>query len=271
MIPTPTPSTAAVPDWLRPLLNALKSVGASDLSRFTPPADGSGRHSAVLILFAGGEHVGGAGGERSQSAGGEHVGGAGGERSQSAEGEHVGGAGGERSQSAGGEHVGGWPERADVLLLQRASTLRSHAGQVAFPGGATDPEDASTAATALREATEEVGLRAETVDILTELPAVYLPPSGFVVTPVLAHWRMPHPVGVVDVGEVAGVERVRITDLVDPANRFTVKHPSGYSGPGFAANNLFVWGFTAGLLDRLVRLAGWEKPWNRDVFRPLPD
>jgi 8-oxo-dGTP pyrophosphatase MutT (NUDIX family) len=247
MMQTSTNSTAAVPDWLRPLLNALKSVDASDLSRFTPPADGSGRHSAVLILFAGGEHVRGAGGEHVRGAGGEHV------------------------RGAGGEHVRGWPDHADVLLLQRASTLRSHAGQVAFPGGATDPEDASTAATALREAMEEVGLRPETVDVLTELPAVYLPPSGFVVTPVLAHWRMPHPVGVVDVGEVAGVERVRIADLVDPANRFTVKHPSGYSGPGFAANNLFVWGFTAGLLDRLLRLAGWEKPWNRDVFRSLPD
>lgn len=208
------------PEWLRPLVEAVETVDAADLSRFTPPIDGSGRHSAVLMLFA--------------------------------------------SES-------GSVADADVLLLQRAATLRSHAGQVAFPGGATDPEDASSSATALREAEEEVGVKAATVDVLSELPALYLPPSGFVVTPVLGHWREPHDVGIVDPIEVAGVERVRVADLVEPRNRFTVRHPSGFVGPGFAASDLFVWGFTAGLLDRLLRLAGWERPWDRGHVRPLPD
>jgi 8-oxo-dGTP pyrophosphatase MutT (NUDIX family) len=207
-----------VPPWLKPLINAVGGVEATDLSRFAPPADGSGRHSAVLILMAG----------------------------QNLEG-------------------------ADVLLLQRSATMRSHAGQVAFPGGATDPQDASSIATALRESEEEVGLKTDTVDVLAELPALYLPPSGFVVTPVLGYWRQPHEVGVVDAAEVAGVERVPITALVNPANRFTVKHPSGFVGPGFAANGLFVWGFTAALLDRLLRLGGWEHPWDRGLVRPVPD
>src|SRR5262245_48202692 len=57
-----------------------------------------------------------------------------------------------------GEEPGAGP---DVLILKRAATLRSHAGQPAFPGGASDPDDADAAATALREATEEVGLDAE--------------------------------------------------------------------------------------------------------------
>lgn len=159
---------------------------------------------------------------------------------------------------------------ADVLLLQRSATMRSHAGQVAFPGGATDPEDASSAATALREAEEEVGLHPDSVDVLVELPPQYLPPSGFVVTPVLAHWRRPHAVGVVDPSEVAGVARVPVADLLDPANRFTVRHPSGFRGPGFEAAGLFVWGFTAMLLDQLFQLAGWEQPWDRSVLRDLP-
>jgi 8-oxo-dGTP pyrophosphatase MutT (NUDIX family) len=209
---------AAEADWLRPLVNAVSSIDAEALSRFTPPADGSGRHSAVLILFGGTDLT-----------------------------------------------------DADVLLLQRATTLRSHAGQVAFPGGATDPEDSSSTATALREAEEEVGLKTDTVDVLAELPALFLPPSGFVVTPVLGYWREPHPVGVVDFAEVAGVQRVKIADLADPDNRFTVRHPSGFSGPGFGVDGLFVWGFTAGLLDRLLRLAGWEHPWDRQHTRPLPD
>ena len=149
--------------------------------------------------------------------------------------------------------------------------MRSHAGQIAFPGGATDPQDASATATALREAAEEVGLNPDTVHVLAELPALWLPPSGFVVIPVVGFWQSPHPVGVVDEAEVAGVHRVRLAELLKPANRFTVRHPSGYRGPGFAVDDLFVWGFTAGLLDRLLRLAGWERPWNRELVRPLPD
>jgi 8-oxo-dGTP pyrophosphatase MutT (NUDIX family) len=211
--------TELAPPWLRPLVQAVRTVPAEQLSRFVPPADGSGRHSAVLMLFASPDGV----------------------------------------------------AEADVLLLQRAATLRSHAGQVAFPGGATDPTDVSSAATALREAHEEVGLRPDTVDVLAELPALFLPPSGYVVTPVLGHWREPHPVGVVDAAEVAAVRRLPVAELIDPANRFTVQHPSGYRGPGFEVAGLFIWGFTAGLLDRLLRLAGWERPWHRELTRPVPD
>ncbi|MEO6703304.1 MAG: coenzyme A pyrophosphatase, partial [Jatrophihabitantaceae bacterium] len=76
-------------------------------------------------------------------------------------------------------------------------------------------------------------------------------------------------VGVVDTAEVAGVQRLPIAALTDPANRFTVLHPSGFTGPGFEVAGLFVWGFTAGLLDRLLRLAGWELPWDRSVIRPV--
>jgi 8-oxo-dGTP pyrophosphatase MutT (NUDIX family) len=160
---------------------------------------------------------------------------------------------------------------ADILLLERSATMRNHAGQVAFPGGATDPVDASPSATALREAAEEVGLQPESVDILAELPELYLPASRFLVTPVLAHWREPHPVGVRDVREVAQVARVPLAELIEPANRFTVAHSTGYRGPAFAAAGLFVWGFTAGLLDRLLRLGGWERPWDGSVLRPLPE
>jgi hypothetical protein len=116
-----------------------------------------------------------------------------------------------------------------------------------------------------------VGLRPDTVDVLAELPALWLAPSGFVVTPVLGYWHSPHPVGVVDEAEVASVHRVPLRELLLPANRFTVWHPSGYRGPGFAVSGLFVWGFTAGLLDRLLRFAGWEQPWDRELVRPLPD
>lgn len=158
----------------------------------------------------------------------------------------------------------------DVLLTERAGTLRSHSGQAAFPGGAVDPGDDGPVDTALREATEEVGLDRSGVDPLAVLPDLYIPFSGFTVTPVVAWWRHPGPVGVVDQAEVARVVRAPIDRLVDPAYRFTVTHPSGYSGPGFDADGLFVWGFTAGLLDRVLDIAGLSRPWDRSVRRPLP-
>lgn len=158
-----------------------------------------------------------------------------------------------------------------VLLIERSADLRKHAGQAAFPGGSIDPGDADEAAAALREADEEVGLDLASVQVVGTLPAVFIPVSGFVVTPVLAWWRTPHPVAPVDPIEVARTAVVPIAELADPANRFTVLHPSGRVGPGFRAAGLFVWGFTAGLLDRLLALGGWERPWDPSRHEPLPD
>lgn len=160
-------------------------------------------------------------------------------------------------------------EGPDLLLIQRSSTMNSHAGQPAFPGGAVDDTDDGVVAAALREAQEETGLDPSGVDVLGQLPQLYLPPSGFVVTPVLGWWRAPSPVGVVDPGEVERVVRVPLAELLDPANRWTVRHPSGFTGPAFGVRGLVVWGFTAGLLSRLFALVGWERPWDTGDVREL--
>jgi 8-oxo-dGTP pyrophosphatase MutT (NUDIX family) len=166
----------------------------------------------------------------------------------------------------------------EVLLIERAATMRSHAGQPAFPGGAVDDadgpvDDGGHVRAALREAQEEVGLDPATVEVLGAIPALWLPPSGFVVHPVLAWWRAPHEVHAVDAAEVAAVARVPIAELVDPENRLQVTHPSGWIGPAFEvsspAGELLVWGFTAGLLSRLLALGGWERPWDTERTREL--
>ena len=71
--------------------------------------------------------------------------------------------------------------------------------------------------------------------------------------------------------EVAAVARVPIAELVDPTSRLQVTHPSGWVGPAFEVRDLLVWGFTAGLLDRLLALGGWERPWDRSRHRPLDE
>ena len=159
----------------------------------------------------------------------------------------------------------------DIVLTERSHDMRSHAGQVSFPGGSLDPDDTGPVSAALREAREEVGLDPSGVDVVAELPALYLPPSDFVVTPVLAWWADPHRIDVVDDREVARVVRAPLEELTDPSRRFTVTHPSGFVGPAFDIDGLLVWGFTAMLLAKVLELAGLEREWDRAERRPLPD
>jgi 8-oxo-dGTP pyrophosphatase MutT (NUDIX family) len=159
----------------------------------------------------------------------------------------------------------------DVLLLRRSDGLPSHPGQVAFPGGAIDEGDDGPVGTALREATEEVGLDPTGVRPVALWPELFIPPSSFKVTPVLAHWPRPSAVAPVDPAETAAVARVPVAELADPAKRFSVRHPSGWVGPAFMLPGMIVWGFTAGLLAALLALGGWARPWDESDVRELDE
>lgn len=163
----------------------------------------------------------------------------------------------------------------EVLLTERAWTLRKHAGQMAFPGGGADPEDgpgeSGLVRTALREAEEETGLDPDGVVPFAIWPALWVPVSNFGVSPVLAWWREPSPVAVVDPAEVASVHEVPISALADPVNRISCLHPSGFTGPAFTVGDLYIWGFTAGLLDKMLQLGGWYRDWDPSNVVPLPD
>jgi len=150
----------------------------------------------------------------------------------------------------------------DLLLIERAAELRNHAGQPAFPGGAIDEADGGPVAAALREAAEETCLDPAGVRVLAVLPELYIWRSRFRVTPVLGWWQSPVPVAPGDPAEIAAVVRVPVADLASPANRIMIRYPSGQAGPAFRVAGLVVWGFTAAVLDQLLTLGGWERPWD---------
>ncbi len=195
-----------LPDWLRPVEAAARSVTVHDLTRFMPPEDDEEtRFGAVLMLFGEGPHG------------------------------------------------------PDLLLTERAHHMRSHPGQVSFPGGAIDEGETAREA-ALREGYEETGLEPAGVDVFAELPPLWLPPSNYAVTPVLAWWREPSAVRVVSADEVHAVYRVPLSELRDPAHRITVLGPSGWRSPGFLIGDdkdVICWGFTAGVIARLFEYLGW--------------
>ncbi|MGB5951977.1 MAG: CoA pyrophosphatase [Ornithinimicrobium sp.] len=234
-----------MPEWLAQLANDLQGAPPAAFSRFLPPAGGGRKASAVLILIA--PPVATTSGHDAPSGWGPR-------------------------EAAAIDALYALPERQvseTVVLTQRAASMRSHAGQVSFPGGGKEAGDDDEIATALREAEEEIGLEATEVSVLMSLPALHIAVSGYDVTPVLAWWHRPSRIYPRQPAEVERVLRVPIADLIDPKRRFQVRHPSGYTGPAFDVQDSTVWGFTAGVLDRLLDAARLTQPWDRTRMRDI--
>ena len=145
--------------------------------------------------------------------------------------------------------------RADalhVLLTRRTDHLRDHAGQISFPGGRAEAEDADAAATALREAHEEVGLEAEHAEVIGTMPP-YSTVTGFVVTPVVALVQ-PSMQLTLDAFEVAEAFEVPLPYLMNPAHH--QRHTFSFDGGerqflSMPWNGYFIWGATASMLRNL--------------------
>ena len=170
--------------------------------------------------------------------------------------------------------VGLVPEAADLLLTVRAGSLRHHAGQAAFPGGAADPGDLGPVYTALREAREETGIDPTRLHPLATLERMFIPPSGFHVVPVLAYSPDPGPVAVVDESETAVVARVPLRAFVNPENRLMVCRSGAerrYAGPAFLLNEMLVWGFTGHVISAMLDVAGWAQEWDTEDVRELDE
>ncbi|WKD58567.1 NUDIX hydrolase [Corynebacterium caspium] len=160
------------------------------------------------------------------------------------------------------------PADAAVLLTHRTITMRSHAGQIAFPGGRIDSTDISPVDAALREAWEETGLNRLQVTPAAQLRWLKGPVRPYPIHPVVAY--APHRVAVTEFSptETDHVFYADIAKLLAPENRFTVQRPIAggrWHGPAFMVDGYLVWGFTATILDELIRQAGWEIPWDKSI------
>ncbi len=147
------------------------------------------------------------------------------------------------------------PEGLRVMLTQRTAHLHDHAGQISFPGGRIEAEDASPVDAALREALEETGLPQAHVEVLGTMPK-YATSTGFAVTPVVGLVR-PDFTLAPDAFEVAEVFETPMEFLMNPANHrlYRATLPDGLQRQYFAMpwEGRFIWGATAGMLRNLYR------------------
>jgi 8-oxo-dGTP pyrophosphatase MutT (NUDIX family) len=159
------------------------------------------------------------------------------------------------------------PDGLYVLFTERSKELRAHAGQVSFPGGGVDPSDADTTAAALREAREEVGLRAEHVEVIGTLDDCPTFVTGYVITPI---------VGVVDplaftaagrypwtpsAAEIAALHELPLDAFCDPGNlRLEMRERDGmpFTLYWYTVQGTVIWGATARILHQMIELSSRE-------------
>jgi 8-oxo-dGTP pyrophosphatase MutT (NUDIX family) len=153
-------------------------------------------------------------------------------------------------------------ERTDgltVLLTQRATQLKNHAGQISFPGGRVEPTDADATSAALREAQEEIGLDPQLVEVVGYLPD-HIVITGFRVTPVVAFVRPDFEL-LIDSEEVESAFEVPLGHIFEPANhRARMRRLGGgeveVQMSDIAFGERLIWGATAGMLLTLFRICG---------------
>ena len=146
---------------------------------------------------------------------------------------------------------------ASLAFIRRAATLRSHSGEIAFPGGSVDPTDASLVMTALREAEEEIGLKPSNVEVLGVLPPIATVVSNFLITPVVAF--LPHGLGELrlQTSEVHEMLLFPLRGLSDPA----ILHTEQWTRDNVTRVVYFydyashcIWGATGRILNILLKL-----------------
>jgi 8-oxo-dGTP pyrophosphatase MutT (NUDIX family) len=148
------------------------------------------------------------------------------------------------------------PEGVSILYTERSPDLRSHSGQIAFPGGKIDPEDSGPGAAAVREAGEEVSMHAADARILGYMP-LYYTGTNYLITPVVAE-VIPSAPFIPNPGEVRSVFEVPLDYLMEPGSYSTFRiNRAGREHSTWQINHsgLVIWGITANLTRRFHDLA----------------
>tara|TARA_Y100000766_G_C18892229_1_gene599133 strand:+ start:1240 stop:1878 length:639 start_codon:yes stop_codon:yes gene_type:complete len=140
------------------------------------------------------------------------------------------------------------------VLIERTKYKGKHSGQISFPGGKKEKGDFTIIDTALREAKEETNIYSEEVEIIGELSKIFIPPSNFEVTPILALSKKP-PDFIPNKREVVKILEVKIKDLIHPktVKKIKIEFDKGktLNTPYFDLNSKVVWGATAMILNEL--------------------
>jgi 8-oxo-dGTP pyrophosphatase MutT (NUDIX family) len=152
----------------------------------------------------------------------------------------------------------GWANEPGLIFTERRASLRSHAGEISFPGGRADDGDADLAATALREAHEEIGLDPAVVEIGEELPTTGTFVTGYRIHPFVG--RIPHPTQLDLQPNPAEVETVLTFSLEVLRDgyemRRLVRRGIPIHTPTYEVEGHMIWGATARILGDLLERLG---------------
>lgn len=154
-----------------------------------------------------------------------------------------------------------YPDNDDnpsVIFTKRVEYKGVHSGQISFPGGKSELQDEDLFATAYRETEEEIGIKRDKIETLGVLTELYVPPSNFIIFPVVAAMRE-HPVFVPDEKEVAEILTVPFSFFFSnaAAGKYSINTNDGQylQVPGYMINNHLIWGATAMILSELILVA----------------
>ncbi len=144
-----------------------------------------------------------------------------------------------------------YKDRISLVLIQRPNYDGVHGGQIAFPGGKSEPDDKDLMETALRETEEEIGVQPENIEVIGRLSDLYIPPSNFMVSPFIG-FTTEVPQFNIDPHEVDGIITISVDDLFNEEHIQDVSIPHRKYGnlevPAFVIRNHIIWGATAMML-----------------------
>lgn len=147
-------------------------------------------------------------------------------------------------------------DELSIAFIKRTDKGRYHAGQIAFPGGRTEPEDKNELETALRECREEVGVLPEDIFVLGRLSDIYIPLSNFQITPIVGA-VLKKPDFCLCEDEVEKVLLVKLSELFKPENKTKssfYRHNHEIIAPGYQIGEHFIWGATAMIISELEHI-----------------